>query len=66
VPWLPEAVDSLWTGASLRVGTRPQPDHNLLGQPLRCAPGLPTATWITPPLRSRVTHTAHSPYDGWS
>jgi hypothetical protein len=56
VTHLTEAVDSSWTGAS----TRPQPDHNLLGQVIVWTSDLTTAAWIT---AVAVTHTDHSVYD---
>jgi hypothetical protein len=43
VTHLTEAVDSSWTAAS----TRPQPDHNLLGQVIVWTSDLTTAAWIT-------------------
>ena len=55
VTHLTEAVDSSWTAAS----TRPQPDHNLLGQVILWTFDLTTAAWIT---AVAVTHTDHSVY----
>jgi hypothetical protein len=56
VTHLTEAMDSLGTAED----SRPQPDHNLLGQVIVWTSDLSTAAWIT---ASAVTHTDHSVYD---
>lgn len=56
VTHLTEAMDSSWTAED----SRPQPDHNLLGQVIVWTSDLTTAAWIT---AVAVTHTDHSVYD---
>ena len=72
--WIRPAVDSaaaagdcgqLVDGRSLRI----TPDHDLTTATLdnpALRSGLPTAAWKTTPLRSAVSHTAHSFGDGGS
>lgn len=59
VTHLTEAMDSSGTAAS----TRPQPDHNLLGQVIVWTSDLTTAAWITAQLDVAVNHTDHSVCD---
>ena len=59
VTHLTEAMDSLGTAED----SRPQPDHNLLGQVIVWTSDLTTAAWITAQLDNAVTHTDHSVYD---
>jgi hypothetical protein len=59
VTHLTEAVDSSWTAED----SRPQPDHNLLGQVIVWTSDLTTDAWITALLVVAVTHTDHSVYD---
>lgn len=58
VTHLTEAMDSPWTAED----SRPQPDHNLLGQVIIGTSDLTTAAWITAHLDVAVTHTDHSAY----
>ena len=58
VTHLTEAVDSSGTAEN----SRPQPDHNLLGQVIVWTSDLTTAAWITAQLDVAVTHTDHSVY----
>jgi hypothetical protein len=58
VTHLTEAMDSSGTAED----SRPQPDHNLLGQVIVWTSDLTTAAWITARLDVAVTHTDHSVY----
>jgi hypothetical protein len=56
VTQLTEVMDSSWTAED----SRPQPDHNLLGQVIIGTSDLTTAAWITALGDVAVNHTDHS------